>query len=81
MQINVGSKLWLAFFGTLSLCILTFYLLVHNSLRLGFLDYTSQQSIQRMEILRSSLIRLYIDEGSFANRARALAQPEKHYLR
>lgn len=67
MQINVGSKLWLAFFGTLSLCILTFYLLVHNSLRLGFLDYTSQQSIQRMDILRSSLIRLYIDEGSFAN--------------
>lgn len=65
MQMNVGGKLWLAFFGALSLCILTFYLLVHNSLKQGFLDYTSQQSIQRLEILRSSLKHIYSDEGSF----------------
>jgi two-component system sensor histidine kinase BaeS len=74
MQINVGGKLWLAFFGALSLCILTFYLLVHNSLKQGFLDYTSQQSVQRLEILRSSLKRIYADEGSFA---RLQTEPER----
>jgi len=74
MQINVGGKLWLAFFGALSLCILTFYLLVHNSLRQGFLDYTSRQSIQRLEILRSSLKLIFAEEGSFA---RLQADPER----
>src|SRR5690606_34335589 len=74
MQINVGGKLWLAFFGALSLCILTFYLLVHNSLRQGFLDYTSRQSIQRLDILRSSLKLIFAEEGSFA---RLQADPER----
>ena len=48
MRINVGTKLWLAFMGTIALCVLTLYLLLHNSLRQGFLDYTSQQSVQRL---------------------------------
>lgn len=66
MQINVGTKLWLAIFGALSACILIFYLLVHNSLKSGFLDYTSQQSVQRLEILRTALTRVYSEEGSFS---------------
>lgn len=74
MQINVGGKLWIAIFGALSICILTFYLLVHNSLRQGFLDYTSQQAIQRLEILRSSLKRIFSEEGSFE---RLQADPER----
>ena len=65
MRINVGTKLWLAFVGTIALCVLTLYLLLHNSLRQGFLDYTSQQSVQRLEILRSALANIYREEGSF----------------
>ncbi len=65
MRINVGTKLWLAFVGTIALCVLTLYLLLHNSLRQGFLDYTSQQSVQRLEILRSALANIYREENSF----------------
>lgn len=66
MRINVGTKLWLAFVCTITLCVLTLYLLLHNSLRQGFLDYTSQQSVQRLEILRSALANIYREEGSFS---------------
>lgn len=66
-QFNVGTKLWLAFVGTITLCVLALYLLLHNSLRQGFLDYTSQQSVQRLEILRSALTNAYREEGSFGN--------------
>ncbi len=65
MRITVGTKLWLAFVGTITLCVLTLYLLLHNSLRQGFLDYTSQQSVQRLEILRSALTKIYREDGSF----------------
>jgi two-component system, OmpR family, sensor histidine kinase BaeS len=65
MQITVGTKLWLAFVGTIALCVLTLYLLLHSSLQKGFLDYTSQQSVQRLEILRSALANIYREEGSF----------------
>lgn len=65
MRITVGTKLWLAFVGTITLCVLTLYLLLHNSLRQGFLDYTSQQSVQRLEILRSALAKIYREDGSF----------------
>lgn len=65
MRITVGTKLWLAFVGTITLCVLTLYLLLHNSLRQGFLDYTSLQSIQRLEILRSALAKIYREDGSF----------------
>lgn len=67
MKITVGTKLWLAFVGTIALCVLTLYLLLHNSLRQGFLDYTSRQSVQRLEILRSALANIYREEGSFAS--------------
>lgn len=66
MRITVGTKLWLAFVGTIALCVLALYLLLHNSLRQGFLDYTSKQSIQRLEILRGALAKTYREEGSFA---------------
>jgi two-component system sensor histidine kinase BaeS len=65
MRIKVGTKLWLAFVGTIALCVLTLYLLLHNSLRQGFLDYTSKQSVQRLEILRSALANIYREEDSF----------------
>lgn len=65
MRINVGTKLWLTFVGTIALCVLALYLLLHNSLRQGFLDYTSRQSVQRLEILRSALIKVYREDGSF----------------
>lgn len=65
MQMTVGTKLWLAFVGTITLCVFALYLLLHNSLRQGFLDYTSQQSVQRLEILRSALASIYREEGSF----------------
>lgn len=66
MRINVGGKLWLAFFCTLSLVVLAMYLLLHNSLKRGFLDYTSQQAVQRLEILQDALTNIHRDEGSFA---------------
>lgn len=66
MRITVGTKLWLAFVGTIALCVLALYLLLHNSLRQGFLDYTSKQSIQRIEILRGALAKTYREEGSFS---------------
>lgn len=65
MRMNVGVKLWLAFFFTITLCVLALYLLLHNSLKKGFLDYTSQQVIQRIDILRSSLRNIYVENGSF----------------
>lgn len=65
IRLNVGTKLWLAFVGTITICVLTLYLLLHNSLRASFLDYTSQQSVQRLEILRSALGNIYQDDGSF----------------
>ena len=76
MRINVGTKLWLAFVGTIALCVLTLYLLLHNSLRQGFLDYTSQQSVQRLEILRSALANIYREEDSF----RALESDPSRWL-
>lgn len=65
MRINVSTKLWLAFVGTITLCVLALYLLLHNSLRQGFLDYTSKQSVQRLEILRSAVANIYREENSF----------------
>lgn len=65
MRMTVGTKLWLAFVGTITVCVLALYLLLHNSLRQGFLDYTSQQSVQRLEILRSALASIYREESSF----------------
>lgn len=65
MNLNVGTKLWLAFVGTITLCVLALYLLLHNSLRQGFLDYTSQQSVQRLEILRNALASIHREDGSF----------------
>lgn len=65
MRMTVGTKLWLAFVGTITVCVLALYLLLHNSLKQNFLDYTSQQSVQRLEILRSALASIYREEGSF----------------
>lgn len=65
MRMNVSTKLWLAFVGTITLCVLALYLLLHNSLRQGFLDYTSKQSVQRLEILRSALANVYREDNSF----------------
>lgn len=66
MRITLSRKLWLAFFCTLALCVLTMYLLLHNTLKRGFLDYTSQQAVQRLEILQEALINVHRQEGSFA---------------
>lgn len=66
MRMNVGGKLWLAFFCTLTLTVLTMYLLLNNSLKRGFLDYTSQQAVQRLEILQDALLNIHRNEGSFA---------------
>lgn len=65
MYINVSAKLWLAFFSTMTLCVLAMYLLLHNSLKRGFLDYTSQQAVQRLEILHSALSNIHREEDSF----------------
>ena len=65
MRMNVSTKLWLAFVGTIALCVLALYLLLHNSLRQGFLDYTSKQSVQRLEILRSAVSNIYREGNSF----------------
>ncbi|MDQ2077655.1 ATP-binding protein [Marinimicrobium sp. ABcell2] len=65
MRLNIGRKLWLAFFCTLTLCVLTMYLLMHNSLKRGFLDYTSQQAVQRLEILQDALVSIHREDGSF----------------
>lgn len=70
MRLNLRRKLWLAFFCTLALCVLTMYLLLHNTLKRGFLDYTSQQAIQRLEILQDALINVYQDDGSFTELTR-----------
>lgn len=66
MPINVGGKLWLAFFCTLTLTVLTMYLLLHGSLQRGFLDYTSQQAVQRLDILKDALVNIHRTESSFA---------------
>lgn len=66
MHLSVGGKLWLAFFCTLTLAVLTLYLLLQGSLKRGFLDYTSQQAVQRLEILQNALLSTHKDDGSFA---------------
>ncbi len=65
MRINVGGKLWLAFFCTLTFTVLMMYLLLHSSLKRSFLDYTSLQAIQRLEIFQDALVSIHRDEGSF----------------
>lgn len=67
MRINVGGKLWLAFFCTLTFTVLTMYLMLHNNLKRGFLDYTSQQAVQRLDILQDALVNIHRADGSFAN--------------
>ncbi|KXI27580.1 ATP-binding protein [Paraglaciecola hydrolytica] len=76
MRINVGAKLWLAFFCTLTLTVLTMYLLLQNNLKRGFLDYTSVQAIQRLDILSDALLNIHKKEGSFA----ALQQTPERWL-
>ncbi|MCF2949387.1 ATP-binding protein [Paraglaciecola aquimarina] len=76
MRINVGGKLWLAFFCTLTLTVLTMYLLLHNSLKRGFLDYTSVQAIQRLDVMQGALLNIYRSEGSFSE----LVQDPKRWL-
>ncbi|WP_027329073.1 ATP-binding protein [Marinimicrobium agarilyticum] len=70
MRLNLSRKLWLAFFCTLALCVLTMYLLLHNTLKRGFLDYTSQQAVQRLEILQEALINVHREDGSFTELTR-----------
>ncbi len=70
MRLNLRRKLWLAFFCTLALCVLTMYFLLHNTLKRGFLDYTSQQAVQRLEILQDALVNVYREDGSFAQLTR-----------
>lgn len=70
MRLNLSRKLWLAFFCTLALCVLTLYLLLHNTLKRGFLDYTSQQAVQRLEILQEALINVHLEDGSFVQLSR-----------
>lgn len=70
MRLNLSRKLWLAFFCTLALCVLTMYLLLHSTLKRGFLDYTSQQAVQRLEILQDALVNVYQEDGSFAQLTR-----------
>lgn len=65
MRINVGGKLWLAFFCTLTFTVLTMYLLLHSSLKRSFLDYTSLQAAQRLEIFQDALVKVYREEGAF----------------
>ena len=67
MYMKVSTKLWLTFVGILSVSLLSLYLLLHNSLKQGFLDYTSQQSVQRLEIFRSALSHIYQSEKSFSS--------------
>lgn len=70
MRLTLSRKLWLAFFCTLALCVLTMYLLLHNTLKRGFLDYTSQQAVQRLEILQEALINVHREDGSFTELTR-----------
>ncbi|WP_347332316.1 ATP-binding protein [Marinimicrobium locisalis] len=46
------------------------YLLLHGTLKRGFLDYTSQQAVQRLEILQEALVNIHGEEGSFAELSR-----------
>lgn len=70
MRLTLSRKLWLVFFCTLALCVLTMYLLLHNTLKRGFLDYTSQQAVQRLEILQEALINVHREDGSFTELTR-----------
>lgn len=70
MRLNVGAKLWLAFFGTLTFTVLAMYLLLHSSLQQSFLDQTSQQAVQRLGILQEALVNIYRQEDGFQALAR-----------
>lgn len=76
MRLNVGAKLWLAFFCTLTFTVLAMYGLLHSSLKQSFLDQTSQQAVQRIEILRDALVKIYRDEDGFST----LAQEPERWL-
>ncbi len=62
---RINGKLWLAFFCTLSFCVFAMYWLMHSTLKRGFLDYTSEEAVQRLNILRDAVISIHDKQNSF----------------
>lgn len=61
---SIKFKLWLTFLTTLVLSTSAMLLLSHASVKKGFLDYVTQQAIDRLQNLELSVIEIYERENS-----------------
>ncbi|WP_045857828.1 ATP-binding protein [Teredinibacter purpureus] len=63
---SIKFKLWLTFLLTLLLSTSAMLLLNHASVRQGFLDYVTQQAIDRLQFLENTITEIYSKEMSLA---------------
>ncbi|WP_075187673.1 ATP-binding protein [Teredinibacter haidensis] len=61
---SIKFKLWLTFLATLLLSTTAMLLFTHASVKQGFLDYVTQQAIDRLQFLESAITEIYASEHS-----------------
>ncbi len=71
---SIKLKLWLALFVTLALSLGTLLAISFISVKQQFLDYTTQQILERLEPLEQAVVDIYKDEQSLAAFAEAPAR-------
>ncbi|WNO08225.1 ATP-binding protein [Teredinibacter sp. KSP-S5-2] len=62
---SIKFKLWLTFLTTLLLSMLSMLLLTHASVKKGFLDYVTEQAIEQLVTLETTILEIYGKQGSF----------------
>ncbi len=62
---SIKFKLWLTFLITLVLSMISMLLLTHASVKKGFLDYVTEQAIEQLETLETTIVEIYSKQGSF----------------
>ena len=63
---SIKFKIWLTFVVTLVVSLAAMVALTHISLRKSFLEYTSQQAVDRLQFLEAAVIEIYERDGSLA---------------
>lgn len=61
---SIKFKIWLTFVITLVVSLVAMVALTHFSLRKSFLEYTSQQAIDRLQFLETAVIEIYERDGN-----------------
>lgn len=64
---SIKYKIWLTFLITLALCMSAMLMLTQLSMRAGFLEYVTSQTVNKLEYIADDLIELYERDGSFSS--------------